>query len=422
MIKQTQKYVSSGYVYLMLFLVITIPGTLSNYGFAESHALGLIIGLLPIAIISIISRNSFKISKALFFWILFLLYFVLISFYFSMNFYGTENYFSNGAIPRFILSFGFLICILLAALQLEDYVSKLNEYQFSKIVNRTYTFLLWVGFCSLPMHYFDVVSRKQMVVFSEPSHFALVFSPFYFYKIITSKNIYTHICMCLFLGFALQNMTLLFICLMGYLLSFKKYNFYFVFLSIVSASTFIYVLIYFSESFAFITQRLALTSDSENLSVLILLSGYERAYLTLIDSNGLGVGFQQMGLVGPLGQIQESIKDIAGDYMNILDGGALLPKLVVEFGVSAILFILVYVFYFYKVLNTVRLRKYKSPRDIFYHLTFLSLIVLLFVRATAYFTPSVFIFCVALIGLFRLKKEESYNLENEMVRFKLEYH
>ena len=136
------------------------------------------------------------------------------------------------------------------------------------------------------------------------------------------------------------------------------------------------------------------------MSVLIFLSGYERAYLTLLDSYFVGVGFQQMGIIGPLGEFQKIIMQITMDgTMNTMDGGTLFSKLVTEFGILGIIVILAYVIKFIGVFGV---RNILLPGDfkmIFYSVSFLSCAVLIFVRAVNYFSPSTFLFLIALIGL-----------------------
>jgi hypothetical protein len=275
-------------------------------------------------------------------------------------------------------------------------------------MNTTYILFLVIVFLSLPAHYFDFVTRKQLFFFSEPSHFAISFAPFYFYAISTSKNKTFHIIINLFLAIALSNVIFMAVVIMGFLLLLKKSNFFFLFIFIMICSGLMAILIYQPVYFDFLIARLYLSSSSENLTVLIFLSGYERAFLNLIESYGLGVGFQQMGIIGSIGQIQESIKIFSvtehseGKYMNLLDGGSLAPKIIAEFGIVGIIGIMAYLINFLKILKRIRLKKNSSEQQLFYYLIFIAFFVVLFMRATSYFSPTAFMFCVALIGLFNI--------------------
>ena len=160
--------------------------------------------------------------------------------------------------------------------------------------------------------------------------------------------------------------------------------------------------------FTFFLERTVLSADSENLSVLLFLSGYERAYLTFFDSYTLGVGFQQMGIIGPLGELQVAIKGLTnGDTMNILDGGSLFSKLTTEFGILGILLILAYVATVIRVFRSLRSLSSGHSRELFYIASFLSLSILIFIRSVNYFSPSCFIVFIALVGLWRLNRQRT---------------
>ena len=49
------------------------------------------------------------------------------------------------------------------------------------------------------------------------------------------------------------------------------------------------------------------TPDQSNLSTLVFLWGYERAYKSTINTNGLGLGIQQMGIYGDQGKLKKLI-------------------------------------------------------------------------------------------------------------------
>jgi len=292
--------------------------------------------------------------------------------------------------------------------QLERYFSALEQAKFAQMVDTIYYLFAFLAFVSIPFHILDWVSRKQMLIFSEPSHFSVAFAPFFLYKMLTSQNRYKHLFLCLSLVILLQNVTLLVVALLGIIISVKRYGV----LQVMGVISLIGILasfvIYFGDLFTFFLERTVLSADSENLSVLLFLSGYERAYLTFFDSYTLGVGFQQMGIIGPLGELQVAIKGLTnGDTMNTLDGGSLFSKLTTEFGILGIFLVLAYVATVIRVFRLSRSLSSGHSRELFYIASFLSLSILIFIRSVNYFSPSCFIVLIALVGLWRLNRQRT---------------
>lgn len=395
-----KKFQNNRYIYFSFLLVITLPGFLSTFGFATSHRNGLIISLF--SILFFMFKKKIFINVFLFKSIIFFLFFILISFTITylLNYQEVNIY--SGVMPRFLGSLLLIIYVFFCAILFEDTLNSLGDYHFRKLISSLYKFLIFLGIFSFPFYYFDMLWKKHLFFFSEPSHYAIVLAPFYFYEIFNSKYRFAHILIMIILGFVWENLTLLVISMAGMLLVYNPRNYFF-------KSTFISLLLiififYFAENIPFINERINFSVESKNLSILTLLSGYERAYLSIMETNGVGFGFQQMGMVGLVGSIQENIKNIAGDYMNLFDGSSLAPKIVFEFGFFGIIFIIIYLIYFIKVLRRIFNYQFESQKELFYSLIFISFTILLFVRAASYFTPSFFIFCVALIGLNRFFK------------------
>jgi hypothetical protein len=384
----------------MFLTFLSFPGFLSNIGLAGSHSEGMLFSVIPLTLVILasgrwmpISKYQFNISLSIF--AIILLHFLLVVLMGSFN-----NSIFFIALNRFILSFVLFMVILWSAFQFVRYFSSLEQSEFCKMINTIYWLFVVIAFLSIPFHFFDWVSRKQMLIFSEPSHFSIIFSSFFLFKMFTSKHRYKHLLICLSLVILLQNVTLLAIACLGLIISVKNYNIFRILGIFLLLSTFVFFTLLFSNYFSFIIERLSISSKSDNLSVLIFLSGYERAYLTLLDSYFVGVGFQQMGIIGPLGEFQKIIMQITMDgTMNTMDGGTLFSKLVTEFGILGIIVILAYVIKFIGVFGV---RNILLPGDfkmIFYSVSFLSCAVLIFVRAVNYFSPSTFLFLIALIGL-----------------------
>lgn len=398
------------FIFLIFLIILTIPGGISNAGIYFSHAPGMIIGASLIFISVVLTKRKLAISRESFLIIILIASILLLNYLLSMLFYGPLAYLQSGSALRFIFSYLILIYLIFAAHFLVEFLNSLSENQFDRLISKIYYILLVIALISLPMHYFDFVDRKQMIFFSEPSHFAIGFAPFYFYKVFNSSNYLIPILTTLILGFLLQNLTLLVICIMGLFIYFRKFNLRVFLLITLLSSLFLFYIFNFADSASFIVDRLNFfeeASTSSNLSLLILLSSYERAYLSFIETYGIGIGFQQMGYIGSMGSFQEIIMQMEGSYINVNDGGNLSSKLISELGFVGIIIICSYLIFFTKILRKVRLRKFLCKQKIFYYVTFLFFIILLFVRATSYFTPSSFLVLVAIIGLNSLSMKES---------------
>lgn len=86
--------------------------------------------------------------------------------------------------------------------------------------------------------------------------------------------------------------------------------------------------------------------NTTNLSVLVYLSGIERAFLNFITSYGLGIGFQQMGVNGEVGVYQQILADLDAPMLNIYDGSFISSKLISEFGFIGAIMCIFYLLFF----------------------------------------------------------------------------
>ena len=403
-----RKAIPYPYILLVFLCFLSLPGFLSNIGLAGSHAAGVLLSIMSLALIALITRDWMPFTKYEFQICLSILSILLIHFLLVALVGGVDNYIGSAALSRFTASFMLLMMFLWSAFQLESYFSTLDQIKFARMVDTIYWLFAVLAVSSIPFHIFDWVSRKQILIFSEPSHFAVAFAPFFIYKMLTSQNRYKHFLLCLSLVILLQSVTLLAIALIGLIISVKRYGV----LQVMGVISLIVMLasfvIYFSDFFSFLLDRVILSSDSKNPSVLVFLSGYERAYLTFFDSYTLGVGFQQMGVIGPLGEFQVAIAKVMKGYtMNTLDGGTLFSKIITEFGIFGIFAILAYVVVAIRLFRSSRRLSIDRSRELFYIASFFSLSSLIFIRSVNYFSPSSFIVLIALVGLLRLNRQRT---------------
>lgn len=243
-----------------------------------------------------------------------------------------------------------------------------------------------------------VDARKSVLFFSEPSHFALSFSPFLFYMIIlsSSRMKLLYILSSFVMALALENLTLVIaVSLIGFVaLPLRRLMFFATIAAILLIST----------GPDYYASRVFLTRESQNLSSLVYMQGWERAYLNLKDSMGVGVGFQQFGIIGRRGEIQENLSELAGGDLNLLDGGSVASKFIGEFGVLGIVTLLVYLVFLakkIKILHVIAMGK-GSPKDCteaFFLACFVMYCIDLFVRGTGFFSPTGFLFLVSILWM-----------------------
>ena len=180
---------------MALVTFLALPGFLANIGLSGSHAAGILFSTLPLTLIVLgtggwmpFRKNEFYVCVCIFFIIL--IHFLLVA---SVGLFDNYN---SVAISRFILSLLLLLVLLWSAFQFVKYFSTLKQVKFMRMINTIYWVFLVIAVLSIPFHIFDWVSRKQMLIFSEPSHFAITFGPFFVFQMLTSKHRYKHLLLC----------------------------------------------------------------------------------------------------------------------------------------------------------------------------------------------------------------------------------
>ena len=134
------------------------------------------------------------------------------------------------------------------------------------------------------------------------------------------------------------------------------------------------------------------------------MNGWERAYLNLKDSYGIGVGFQQLGFVGSEGELLEVLGELDMENLNLLDGSFVASKFISEFGILAVVALLVYLVYFarnVRWLHEVSMNGGETVdcRKVFFLACFVMFFIDLFLRGTGYFSSSGFLFIASLVWI-----------------------
>lgn len=368
---------------ISLLIIIIVPNTYyMYYENSTSTGVGLVFSIAIIFFLFLFKDKVIYLDKSLI-PILISLIFVFLTSIYSMILFDVFEY------KRFFFSY-FLICIcVLAAFCFVIISSKITDRQLFNYVSIIFYLILFDGIYLFINNTFFIQS-KSTLLFPEMSHFSIIFAPLLLFKVLTFKNtihVYLSILISLTLALSLLNLTLListFLIMMIY--SIKK-TFLFFLIPLVIVALFFDI-----GDFQYFIDRIP-TSDTQNLSALVFLSGWERAFLSLIDSSFFGIGFNQLGFVGNIGFFQSEIISLGLPKLNITDGGSLAPKIISELGIVGLAFILGYLFYLVKAVYRVKKKSLiYSYLDTFYISIFIMSFVSLFIRSSGYFSPFFFYF------------------------------
>lgn len=369
----------------MLLLIIFLP-TLPYYlGMASSFALGA--GAAGL-IIFIASFRYFRVQPELLLEIflaslllvmMISLHSVLVSFFLPFNF------------VRAAVSLPPLLLIVMGGFSLFHALRAASDLQVDYGVKTCLGIILLVAILPtlgivLPSSIFDNYYEKPIFPFTEPSHFALVFIPFYMYCCVAATR-YTRLLL-LLLGLTvvllLENLTLgvgwlivAFVCARGTTLV------------LAAGSLFSYI---FMADISYYSDRLDFSGNVENLSNLVYLQGWQILAESFYRSAGFGIGFQQLGLTFPDTRATGLIFELTGRFSNIFDGGFTFSKLVSEFGIVGLFISMMLLALGLFSIRVLRIASNHlgetSPCLLFSHSVMASYSIELLVRGTGYFTGS----------------------------------
>jgi hypothetical protein len=189
---------------------------------------------------------------------------------------------------------------------------------------------------------------KPVFFFPEPSHYAWALSPVLFAASLISRfdrsklpTTIIAIFTSLLLAFYFDNVTILVTALFSVLLISISFQFRTATVNVLQLIGFGIALtglliVYLRKEYYLPRISLGLLSSGALSSELSLLSGYEEAYLNFLNSYGLGIGFQQMGINLPGGHFAEKIYLNLGLFTNRFDGSIFFAKIVSELGLIGI--------------------------------------------------------------------------------------
>jgi hypothetical protein len=385
------KNLKKNYLFFSFILILFLPEGLSINLSIQSSSFGGLISWIIVILLLIQKENIYARFSNNYLKLLTLVLFIIIISFFSgliiNNNFDYNRYLSS--IPLFIFQ-------LTAAYLLVKRLSEESCDIIDNLLKKISIILLLLSYISILKWYIFSSPTKEMIVFTEPSHFAIAASPFFMYFIICSNKKQSFFFTLLILSSAIlmENVTLVTPILIALFILNKK-------ALIIFTSIFVVLLPIFGPTYyLYITARTTsiLDSDNQNLSSLVYLQGWEYISSSIKYFKGIGIGFQQLGQIRIKSTSQE-VLEYMGYPFNQNDGAFFFSKFFVEFGWIAMLIIFVYLINATKIyLKINNLIISKSKFKIFISVSFISFLIPLFVRNSSYFNPAIFIFYMSLLG------------------------
>lgn len=245
----------------------------------------------------------------------------------------------------------------------------------------------------------NINNTKPIIPYNEPSHYALFFMPFLYYKTFTANTQKKIIYIIIggFIALFLKNFTLLVGVALCIILNFRKKS---IIILVVTG-----LLMFFYLDLTYFSDRLKLTTDSDNLSVLVFVQGWQLAYNSLKETYGLGIGIQQLGFVKVETEAGDTIIRLLGRNVNDTDAGLTFGKIVSEFGLLGVFLIIIYLKYFYKIY--IKISTIKNKNILFACSIYFAFSLDIFIRGIGYFNTPFLLFFTAIFILKNYFKHEN---------------
>jgi len=385
---------------LSFIFIVIFSNAISSYFDASSMRFGLFVSLVFFVFIAMVVGLSFKINYNIISANALALLIVSIFFIASILISPDKNLY------RYLGSIFGLLFLSMASLLLSRAVIKIQLELFNRVLLFCLFLLITVGFTSLFIWETGYIYSKSMILFDEPSHYAVAILPLIFNAMLSYISVYNKIfiiTLCFMLAILVHSLTMLVGLSIALIILFTKIPRGMILLLL----PLIVCIFYFNANILYYSERLDFSEDNLNLSVLVFLSGWEVAYSSLIESNGFGLGFQQLGVNSEVGKYQFIIMSLLdGEKLNYFDGGSLAPKLIAELGVLGLLIVITYVLNFARLFKKIILNKNNEYLCFYFPSVFLAFSIELFVRGFGYFSVGSFMFLSSLYW-FYLNKSRS---------------
>lgn len=245
--------------------------------------------------------------------------------------------------------------------------------------------------------------EKPVFPFSEPSHFAITSISFLIYACtqagLGKRLIYLAIAITI--AVLLQNLTLVVCCVVAALLCLPLPYLLLAGMAAVPALL--------TADISYYIARVEFNSDSQNLSALVYMQGWQLLVESLENTHGFGLGFQQLGVAGTDVLASELILALFHDHLNLLDGGFTISKIGSEFGLIGLALVAAFSVCAARaglLLRSIALRKASVPPAVAFAASVIAgYSVELLIRGVGYFTPSGLLLVASLIVWRRYRRQ-----------------
>lgn len=403
-------------VLLVLLVIIVIPSLVYVSLSASSMAAGILAAcfIVVLAVGKMRLPSSFISLPLLFFVSLFVIH----TTYYGMQGEGGLKHVLSVVLFGVMLFCAGLFSVKITAIQDSDLISVL------KILSVLIVFMGVISIIS-PVNFLNYSKyAKSIFPFSEPSHYAITVS-----GILLATGFYLSSMMRVGLVFSVLVFSVVYpsmlLLLLALIMIFSYYMHGFLRLSFTFICLCVAVILipYIGVDISYYEDRLKFDETASNLTALVYLQGWEDAYKTLLQTNWVGLGFQNMGSLEP-GGYGERIFQIVGIYKNREDGGFLAAKIIGEFGALGLIFLLCYLaaLCLSALYNRKFFKKYQMDRDKALELFPVSSVlgcslivafsIEVFARGYGYFSPGILLAMVAifLVGQKRKKHSADYGV------------
>lgn len=392
---------------LSLLVVFLLPSFFFVTLKRESLAQGLILASFIVAIINYKELIGLRLSLRRL--ILYMPIIILVFISASYNYINLE-------ISKPIISFFSLLFVLLSSYIFSVKLTRIRfealEYSLLIVI----LLLLCLGWIKIfmPITFGAYASlNKPVFPFSEASHYALSVGLLSVGYAVTArkKSLFLIIINMFLFSLMFPNLTMLLSTIIALLASMiglrpkylKIVLLIFPVIIFIFSSMFLMSNSYFSSRLSF--------EDTNNLTTLVFLQGWYLAFLNTISTNGLGLGFQMLGMPGTqLTPFSDIIESLAGKILNLTDGGLLAAKFIAEFGIVGIILSLVYFVFIIKflfnanaIMDKIRytsndMKQIIQKRLLLYGLLF-GFMTEFFFRGYGYFSPGLYLVFAVLISV-----------------------
>ncbi|MBB5700153.1 hypothetical protein [Sphingomonas yantingensis] len=207
------------------------------------------------------------------------------------------------------------------------------------------------------------------------------------------------------LGFALANLTVIAAVLLAAMVALP--------LSWLGGGLAVFVVAAASLDLSYYTERLDFDwANSNNISALVYVQGWQMLQESLERTYGWGVGFQQLGVVYTNVPASFRINALLGRDANLQDGGFILSKIGSEFGMIGLALATALVIAAMRSFARLRLMSRQAGRDmpdgeLFARACVIGYLIELLVRGTNYLTGTLVLMLAGLLYLYRLHAARS---------------